>query len=209
MLIATQNGSITLGPELSFSNLHDITFYARGTGSLLTLGPAITNVQQLELDAEGSVQVNGTVTVEDLRSFAGVDFLAGTGSITASTSIDIHADNDVNFNLNQFPEGTNSGQFVTIDAGHNVNIDPTGDQSVFNNASAITVTAANAINITGSSPVTLTLTGSISSIGEVASFSAQTDFTIANGLSITADNSGTGNLTAGEESPRHNWQPDC
>jgi mannose-6-phosphate isomerase-like protein (cupin superfamily) len=197
LLIATQNGSITLGPELSFSNLHDITFYARGTGSLLTLGSAISGVQQLELDAESNVQVNGMVAVEDLHSFAGGDFLAGTGSITATTSINIHADNDVNFNLNQFPEGTNTGQLVTIDAGHNVNIAPTGDQSVFNNASIITVTAANAINITGSSPLTLTLAGSVSSVGEVASFSGNTGFTVANGLSITADNSGTGNLTAG------------
>src|SRR4029077_20353504 len=33
LLLATQNGSIILGPEISFSGLHDITLYARGAGS--------------------------------------------------------------------------------------------------------------------------------------------------------------------------------
>jgi hypothetical protein len=70
-------------------------------------------VQELEVDAEGSVQLNGAMTVQDMRSFAGVDFLAGSGSITATASIDIHANNDVNFDLNQFPEGTNAGQVLT------------------------------------------------------------------------------------------------
>src|SRR5437764_1204916 len=197
LLLATQNGSITLGPEISFSSLQDITFYARGAGSALTFGSAISNVQHLEVDAEGSIQLNGAVTVQDIGSFAGVDFLAGSGSITATTSIDIHADNDVNFNLNQFPEGTNTGQFVTIDAGHNVNIDPTGDQTVFTNANIITVHAGNAINITGTSPTTLNLTSSTNTFGFIVAFSAGSDFTLASGLTINLDNSGSGNLTAG------------
>jgi len=197
LLLATQNGSITLGPEISFSSLQDITFYARGAGSALTFGSAISNVQHLEVDAEGSIQLNGAVTVQDIRSFAGVDFLAGSGSITATTSIDIHADNDVNFNLNQFPEGTNTGQFVTIDAGHNVNIDPTGDQTVFTNANIITVHAGNAINITGTSPTTLNLTSSTNTFGFIVAFSAGSDFTLTSSLTINLDNSGSGNLTAG------------
>ncbi len=154
-------------------------------------------MQGLEADAEGSVLLNGALTVQDIRSFAGVDFLAGSGSITATASIDIHADNDVNFNLNQFPEGTSTGQVVNIDAGHNVNIDPTGDQTVFNNANIITVNASNAINITGTSSTMLNLTSSTNPFGLIVAFSAGSDFTLADGLTINLDNSGTGNLTAG------------
>jgi len=137
------------------------------------------------------------MTAQDIRSFAGVDFLAGSGSITATASIVIHADDDVNFNLNQFPEGTNTGQVVNIDAGHNVTIDPTGDQTVFNNANIITVNAGSAISITGTNPTMLNLTSSMNSFGLVVAFSADGDFTLANGLAINLDNSITGNLTAG------------
>ncbi|PYK80948.1 MAG: hypothetical protein DME38_01515, partial [Verrucomicrobia bacterium] len=37
LLLATQNGPIILGPEISFSGLHDINFYARGANSILAL----------------------------------------------------------------------------------------------------------------------------------------------------------------------------
>jgi hypothetical protein len=110
--------------------------------------------------------------------------------IPEPVDVDIHADNDVNFNLNQFPEGTSTGQVVNIDAGHNVNIDPTGDQTVFNNANIITVNASNAINITGTSSTMLNLTSSTNPFGLIVAFSAGSDFTLANGLTINLDNSG-------------------
>src|SRR5437763_7985550 len=37
LLLATQHGPIILGPEISFSGFHDITFYARGANSILSL----------------------------------------------------------------------------------------------------------------------------------------------------------------------------
>ena len=37
LLLATQNGSVDLGSEISFSGLHDLVFYARGANSDLTL----------------------------------------------------------------------------------------------------------------------------------------------------------------------------
>jgi hypothetical protein len=78
-----------------------------------------------------------------------------------------------------------------------VNIDPTGDQTVFNNASIVTVNAGNALNITGNSPTTLNLTSSTNPVDLIVAFSAGSDFTLANGLAINLDNSVTGNLTAG------------
>ena len=157
LLLATQNGSITLGPEISFNLPHSFEAYARGTGSNLTLGSAVTTGGNIRLTAEGSIQVNGALNTGNFHSFAGTDFLAGTGPVTATSSIDVHADHDVTFNLSQFPEGVNVGQSVSVDAGHDVNINATGDQSVFSHASTISVTAANALNITGSNPTTLNL----------------------------------------------------
>jgi FecR protein len=154
----TQAGSITLGPEIAFSGLDHIEFYARGSGSNLTLASPISGGRVVHLFAEGNVQVNGNITVTDeFRSISGGDFLAGTGLITAANSIDVEANNDVTFNLNQFPEGANTGQDVIVDAGGNINIDTTGDQTVFSNASTISVTAANALNMTGANPTTLNL----------------------------------------------------
>ena len=52
LLLATQNGSITLGPEISFSGLHDITLYARGAGSVLTLASDISTTSDIRLYGE-------------------------------------------------------------------------------------------------------------------------------------------------------------
>ncbi|MGH8099961.1 MAG: FecR domain-containing protein, partial [Chthoniobacterales bacterium] len=79
----TQHGSITLGPEIAFDGFDHVEFYARGTGSNLTLGSAITNVNVAKLDAEGTIQVNGDETVTEFGAIAGVNFLAGSGVITA------------------------------------------------------------------------------------------------------------------------------
>jgi large subunit ribosomal protein L35 len=90
LLLATQNGAINLGPNISFSNLNRLIFYARGFGASLTLGCPINGVQTVDLDAEGSVQVNGGQTVNTFRSIAGIDFLTGTGKITRRKAFRAH-----------------------------------------------------------------------------------------------------------------------
>ena len=77
LLLATQNGSITLGPEISFSGIHDINFYARGVGSNLTLGSAISGGAKISLWAQGNIQINGNESATDFRAFSGGDFLGG------------------------------------------------------------------------------------------------------------------------------------
>jgi len=52
LLLATQNGSISLGPEISFSGLHDLNIYARGSSSDLTLGSDISTTSRVRLFAE-------------------------------------------------------------------------------------------------------------------------------------------------------------
>src|SRR4026208_1114440 len=71
LLLATQNGPITLGPEISFSGLHDLTIYARGSSSDLTLGSNISTGSQVSLFAERDMAMTSSVTTEDLYAFVG------------------------------------------------------------------------------------------------------------------------------------------
>src|SRR5437868_268604 len=61
LLLATQNGSIALGPEISFSGLHDITLYARGVGSVLTLASDISTTSDIRLYGENAVVATGNL----------------------------------------------------------------------------------------------------------------------------------------------------
>jgi hypothetical protein len=153
LLLAAQNGSILLGPEISFQNIPALFFYARGTGSNIVLGSPISGTRDLFLDAEGFVQVNGAETVTNFRSVTGGDFLAGTGPVNAST-IDIRSGGNLNFTLSQFAVGGTLGGTVTLNAGGAANIDARGDQTVFNNAGSVTVTGQT-INFLGNNPTTI------------------------------------------------------
>jgi hypothetical protein len=149
LLLATQNGAINLGANISFSNLNRLIFYARGFGANLTLSCPINGVQSVDLDAEGSVQVNGGQTVNTFRSIAGIDFLTGTGKITAP-NVFIQANNDVNLALSRFAVDPSVVTSVSLQAGANVNVDASGDQSLFANASSLTINGTG-INFSGTS----------------------------------------------------------
>jgi hypothetical protein len=185
LLLATQNGSIILGPEISFQNIPALFFYARGAGSNLVLGSPITGTRDLFLDAEGSVQVNGAETITNFRAVTGTDFLAGTGAVNAST-IDIRSGGNLNFNLSQFAVGGTTGGTVTLNAGNAVNIDARGDQTVFSNANFVSVTGQT-INILGNSPTTLNFTRTANFNAGTGGFQASTvAFNGASLLNITS-----------------------
>lgn len=88
VLIATQLGSIDIsGPDLIFRGIPSLYFYARGTGSNLTLGGmGIFNVGTLRLVAENNIQINAP---EDLRVGASGGTLLGTagGAFTVNSPI--------------------------------------------------------------------------------------------------------------------------
>jgi mannose-6-phosphate isomerase-like protein (cupin superfamily) len=167
LLLAAQNGSILLGPEISFQNIPALFLYARGTGSNIVLGSPISGTRDLFLDAEGSVQINGAETVTNFRSVTGGDFLAGTGPVNAST-IDIRSGGNLNFTLSQFAVGGRLGGTVTLNAGGAVNIDTRGDQTVFNNASSVLVTGQT-ISLLGNNPTQISF-----ALARIANFTAGT-----------------------------------
>jgi len=86
LLIATQNGSIDLEPEISFSGLHDLTFYARGDNSDLTLSSAISGATKTTLIAQRDVNIDGTTLASQaLNMIAGSDINVG---VNAPVTID-------------------------------------------------------------------------------------------------------------------------
>jgi FecR protein len=167
LLLATQNGSILLGPEISFQNLPTLFLYARGTNSNIVLGSQVTGTRDLFLEAEGSVQVNGGGTVTNFISVTGGDFLTGTGPLNAST-INIRSGGNLNFSLSQFAVGGRTGGTVTLNGTGVVSIDTRGDQTVFNNAGSVLVNGQT-INLTGNNPTALNF-----ALAPVANFTAGT-----------------------------------
>jgi cell division septation protein DedD len=89
VLLATQNGSIGIsGPDITFQNIPLLVFYARGTGSNLTLGGmGIFNVSNLRLIAENNILINAP---ESLVNGSDGGILRGTagGGITVNSPIE-------------------------------------------------------------------------------------------------------------------------
>src|SRR5207253_5659528 len=69
VLLTTQNGSIILGGGISFQNIPNLFFYARGDNVALNLASPINGSTNFILNSEGTVQVNGNVTVDNFSSF--------------------------------------------------------------------------------------------------------------------------------------------
>ncbi|HEX4796520.1 MAG TPA: FecR domain-containing protein, partial [Humisphaera sp.] len=83
LLLATQNGSISLGG--SFSGLNDLIFYARGATSSLTLASSMSTMHEVHLFSEGAVNLSGNISTVDFASYSGGDFNRTAGSLNAQT----------------------------------------------------------------------------------------------------------------------------
>jgi hypothetical protein len=87
LLLATQNGPIILGPEISFSGFHDINFYARGANSILALACDISASNDIRLYGEDAILVTGNMSTQRLTAAAGTTIsIGGGGSTTISAS---------------------------------------------------------------------------------------------------------------------------
>ncbi len=149
VMLAAQNGSISLGAGISFSNLSDLFLYARGGGSAITVASPMSNMGVVEMDAEGTVQVNANIDANVFSSFTGT-FLTGTGVVTAAAQISITGQTQVNFSLARFALG--AGAQVSLN-GPTITMDATSNGTLFQNASLLNVNAGT-INVIGASPMT-------------------------------------------------------
>jgi mannose-6-phosphate isomerase-like protein (cupin superfamily) len=86
VLIATQNGSITLS-GISFQNIPLLFFYARGATSTLALGAPIANSQSLRLMSENAVQINATESLQNGVSGGTLTGISG-GTFAVNAAVD-------------------------------------------------------------------------------------------------------------------------
>jgi hypothetical protein len=170
LLLATQNGSITLGPDISFSGLHDLTIYARGSSSDLTLGSNISTASQVSLFAERDMSITSSITTEDLYAFVGRNISINGEAIINAPTISLHAGQNLNW----------SGQ--------------TSNETVFDSNGNVSISAGQMINVANDLTI-VRQNGGITSGLNVAVF-AGTDLLVGGDLSIATDIS---NLTAGAD----------
>src|SRR6202043_3033915 len=179
LLLATQNGPITLGPEISFSGLHDINIYARGPNSDLTLGSDISTMRRVFLLAQRDLSVTSNITTEELTATAGRDMQIGGSATTPIQAVTI--------SLNAFHNFTWSGE--------------TTDQTAVNSTGDVTITVGQTLTVLSDLSI-VRHNGGISS-GLNVNLTAGGDLVAGNltarsqGLGVTVDNSASGNLDTG------------
>jgi hypothetical protein len=79
------NGNITLS-GISFANFGELLVYARGSGSSLTFDAPVSNLNRVELRAEGDMEINSPVTVNGaVQDHRGFKALAGNNLEVNST----------------------------------------------------------------------------------------------------------------------------
>jgi FecR protein len=126
VLLTTQKGSIILGGGISFQNIPNLFFYARGDGVTLNLSSPISGTSNLLLNSEGTVQINGNVMVDSFNAFSNGDFQQGSGIVTArDVTINSIAGN-VAFDLSKFANLAKGGGTITLNANGSLTIIPSG-----------------------------------------------------------------------------------
>ncbi len=196
LLLATQNGSITLGPEISFAGLREITFYARGSSSILTLASNVSTTNKIRLYGEGGIKLSSNLSTDMLLAFIGGDFDFTAGSMSANT-ISIFAGGDIHFTLSG-PLTFDTTDF-RLEADGNINVNDALSVSQTNTDQTeglnISLLAGGAINIAGD----LSLTNRTSNIDTGANIlvNSGVNTTIGGALTLLVDNSGGSHIGTG------------
>ena len=186
LLLATVNGPITLGPEISFSVSHDLTIYARGTTSDLTLGSDLDTSAEVHLYAERDILATSTISTEKFTAIAGRDISFGQSfSGIDAVTISMSAGRGILLN------GLSSDQ-TAVDSSGDVSLIADGNLT---STTGIYVRRFNGGQMTGSN--ILLDVGSDIAVGT----SLESPEEIANDISLIVDNSEgervAGDLTSG------------
>ena len=121
LLLATQDGSITLGSGISFENIPNLAIYARGAGSNLTLDSSILGSFNLAFAAQNDILASNSLVISE----------TGTAPLGNSLNLILNAGRDITINNNlelttQVSQVDNGGN-ITITAGRNLSV---GGESV-------------------------------------------------------------------------------
>ena len=123
LLLATQDGSITLTSDLSFENIPALAIYARGLGSNITLDAAISGTTDLFLGAEGNIVADDALTITQTNNGLSLGLFAiviAGGDITVGNGLSIVNDNSVTGNLL-------AGGTITLSAGGSLTVNGAGN----------------------------------------------------------------------------------
>jgi mannose-6-phosphate isomerase-like protein (cupin superfamily) len=118
LLLATQNGSISLDSNISFENIPSLAIYARGADSDLRLDAPIIGTTNLVLAAEDDINVTGSLEISQVGTAAStndLNFLMVAGN-------DINIGNDFRLTIQATDE---------VDQGGTISISAGGDLTVF------------------------------------------------------------------------------
>ena len=118
LLLATQNGPIDLGSEISFSGLHDLTVYARGVGSDLTLSSAISGLTHTTLIAQQDIIIAGTAL--DSQAL----------NITAGSDINVGLNDPVTIDSSAVSLLVDTSAIGSVDNGGNITFQATQDLTI-------------------------------------------------------------------------------
>src|SRR5438270_11339767 len=126
VLLTTQKGSIILGGGISFQNIPNLFFYARGDNVALNLASPISGTSNLLLNSEGTVQINGSITVDNFNAFSNGDFQQGRGIVTAHDVTINSIGGELIFDASKLPDVAGGGGTITINANGSLAITPNG-----------------------------------------------------------------------------------
>ncbi len=157
VLLATQNGSIILGGGISFQNIPNLFFYARGDAVALNLASPISGTSNLLLNSEGTVQVNGNVTVDNFNAFSKGDFQEGSGIVTAHDVTINSIGGNVTFDASKFADVARAGGTINLNANGTLTIIHTGRRP---DHSCIDRGRGGTIDFTSSEPFTFDFSNS-------------------------------------------------
>src|SRR6266404_4940189 len=199
LLFATQNGAINLGSEISFSGTGDLNFYARGSGSNLTLASPISGFTNLRLYSGGTTQINGDESATNLSAFSGGDVNIDGATLTSET-LNISGAGDVNIGFGKSAATLNAVS-ISLSAQHDLNWSgQTSDETATNSDGNVAISAGNAINIINDLEIERTNGGRTSGLN--ITLGAGADLTVGGNLSLSTDasniqNGGNISVTSG------------
>lgn len=180
LLLATQNGPITLGPGISFSGLHDLTIYARGSSSDLTLGSNISTASQVSLFAERDMSMTSSITTDDLHAFVGRNVSINGEAVIHAPTITLSAGQNLNWsNLISNETAFNSSGNVSISAGQMLNI--ANDLTIIRRNGGIT----SGLNVTLSAGTDLSVGGDLSIATDISNLTSGANISILAGRNLT------------------------
>ncbi|MGI8432953.1 MAG: FecR domain-containing protein [Chthoniobacterales bacterium] len=148
LLVATQNGSITLGSNLTFQNIPTLFLYARGAGSVLTFDAAVNGTNNLVLFSEADIAVTNSFNLVQTSSanfneglFA--TFIAGR-ALSVGGDFNLLIDTGISGNDSGINVVTSNG---TMNFGGSLDLRMAGAAGKIANGASINVSSGSSLNV--------------------------------------------------------------